>query len=206
MCLWDVWWRWECVRMLPAISHSSASVALAKASSNSGSRVTLSMMGSTLFLGTQAFPCNWVDLKYKITLQVVMMIFCSLVMYLRDNSRFEFNSLDAHTGISLKLIRPLLRLLVGYITVPSAASTVLPLNLFLAIYADPHTMQGKDTRREEMKNYVFKNIIRPFWWWSVGSVLIWLYDYFYLAWMLPDCKTIHNTDIKGKIICSEKCV
>lgn len=44
--------------MLPAISHSSASEALARASSSSGSSVTLSIMGSTLFLGTKAFPAT----------------------------------------------------------------------------------------------------------------------------------------------------
>lgn len=41
---------------LPAISQSSASVALANASSSSGSRVTLSIIGSTLFFGTKTFP------------------------------------------------------------------------------------------------------------------------------------------------------
>lgn len=45
-----------CVCVIPAISHSSASDALAKASSSSGSRVTLSMMGSTIFLGMKALP------------------------------------------------------------------------------------------------------------------------------------------------------
>lgn len=44
---------------LPAISQSSASEALARASSSSGSSVTLSMIGSTIFLGTQAFPVRW---------------------------------------------------------------------------------------------------------------------------------------------------
>lgn len=44
--------------MLPAISQSSASVALARASSSSGSRVTLSMIGSTLCFGTKTFPIN----------------------------------------------------------------------------------------------------------------------------------------------------
>lgn len=45
--------------LLPAMSQSSASEAFAKASSSSGSRVTLSSTGSIGFcLGTQAFPAN----------------------------------------------------------------------------------------------------------------------------------------------------